>query len=134
MELKILERLGLYRPNHYQHKRFERLARKCESPIESIFWSTAYFELCKLGEFTPQFQAGPYRLDFALRIGGLDLAIELDGQDYHSSPKQRANDLKRQRHLERTGWRVIRFTGSEIYLDVQACVFEVVKTWEALST
>ncbi len=130
--LKALERLGLYQPNYYHHNRFERLARQCESPIESIFWSVAYFKLSELGEFTPQVRVGPHRLDFALRSNGLDLAIELDGQDYHSSPDQRTNDARRQRYLEQIGWRIIRFTGREIYKDVQKCVAEVIWFMEAL--
>jgi len=127
IKFKILEYLGWYKPVHYNHKRFERLARRCESPIESAFWSAGYFELSKLGQLTPQVKVGPYRLDFMFQANGLKLAIELDGQDYHSSREQRMKDYQRQRHLEAQGWRIIRFTGAEIYGDVQRCVGDVVR-------
>lgn len=124
----ILRMIGLKRkPLDYNHKRFDRLVRKCESPIEKAFWNVGYFELSKHGKFTPQVKVGPYRLDFALQRNGLNVAIELDGHDYHSGKKQRTSDYRRERDLQRRGWRVIRFTGSEIHRDASGCVLEVVR-------
>lgn len=53
------------------------------------------------------------------------IAIELDGYEYHSSKEQFTADRKRQRELERQGWRFIRFSGSEIFHDVRACLADV---------
>lgn len=125
--LRILEWAGLYNPLDYDHKRFERLGRRLESPIEKIFWSAAYFELAKYGQLTPQVNVDHYRLDFALIGNGFKVAIELDGHDYHCRQEQMTNDYKRQRRLQLKGWVVIRFTGSEIYNDVQGCVAEVLR-------
>lgn len=72
----LLEKLGLYQPIDHNHKRFERLARHCESPVESAFWSAAYFGLSKFGRLTPQVKAGSYRLDFGLEAQTFKLAIE----------------------------------------------------------
>ena len=44
------------------------------------------------------------------------LAVEIDG-GYHDNVVQ--NDLKRQKHLEALGWRVIRFTDKEVEEDAE---------------
>lgn len=124
--LRILEWAGFYRPLDYDHKRFERLAGRCNE-IERIFWDAGYFELSKWGELTPQFKASGYRLDFALKISDdLKVAIEIDGHDYHKTREQRQADYQRERNLKRRSWQFIRFTGGEIYNDPQQCVKEAV--------
>jgi very-short-patch-repair endonuclease len=125
--LQLLERLGFYQPIDHNHKRFERLAKRCESPVEAAFWSAAYFELSKLGRLTPQIKVGSYRLDFGLEARALKLAIEIDGHDFHSTKEQKAADYQRDRYLQSQGWRVIRFSGSEVYQDASKCALEAVK-------
>jgi very-short-patch-repair endonuclease len=124
--LKILERWGLYRPLDYERKRFERLGKLCESPMECAFWSAAYYELSKYGRLTPQLEVGPYRLDFALQGGDLKVAIEIDGHEHHKTKDQRAADYKREHYLQKCGWFIIRFTGSSVYKDAQWSVSEVI--------
>jgi very-short-patch-repair endonuclease len=125
--LKILEWAGLYQSLDYDHKRFDRSAQRLESPVEKIFWSCGYFELSKYGQITPQVNVCGYRVDFAYFVDDQKIAIEIDGFDYHSSKAQMTRDYQRQRHLEANEWRVIRFTGSEVYGDAQACVAEVIR-------
>jgi very-short-patch-repair endonuclease len=125
LSLRILEAIGLYRPLDHAHKRFERLAKRCNE-IEAIFWSVGYFELSKWGQLTPQENANGYRLDFALVGSTFKAAIEIDGHDSHKTKEQRTADYRRERHLKRRGWRFIRFTGSEMYTDPQGCVRDVV--------
>ncbi|MCP4083202.1 MAG: DUF559 domain-containing protein [Planctomycetaceae bacterium] len=127
LELKLLERLGFYKPVDHAHQRFERLSRWCESPVESAFWSVGYWELSKHGRLTPQVKVGRYRLDFALEAQTFKLAIEIDGHDYHSSKEQRAADYQRDRSLQMRGWRVVRFSGSEVVRDAAHCVLEVIR-------
>jgi very-short-patch-repair endonuclease len=43
------------------------------------------------------------------------VALECDGYEYHSTKEQQTNDSKRARKLERDGWRVIRYSGAELY-------------------
>lgn len=79
-----------------------------------------------------QEQVGAYRLDFALVNARLPakIAIECDGHDYHERTKAHAaRDRKRDRVLQGLGWRVMRFTGSEIYKDAHACADEVYMAW-----
>lgn len=94
-----------------------------ESPIEEAFWH-AYRQAAPqdLNGLKSQHSVfgGRYRIDFALpdrKIG-----IELDGYSWHSSPEAFTRDRARQRELELDGWRIIRFSGSEINNDADDCV------------
>lgn len=93
--------------------------KKAQSPIEVMFMKSA---LLVIDELDPQVKVGPYRVDLAIEYK--KIAIELDGHDYHKTKEQRTHDAKRQRYLELNGWRVIRFTGTEIYNSVERCVNE----------
>lgn len=73
----------------------------------------------------PQFKVKPYRLDFAIIHNGIKLDIECDGKDYHSTPKQKAHDRKRTRYLKNKGWEVIRFSGRQIYKDIDRCIARI---------
>jgi very-short-patch-repair endonuclease len=69
---------------------------------------------------------GRYRIDFAFFSGGERWAVELDGHDFHEKTKSQATrDKRRDRELVADGWRVLRYTGSEIYSDVDAVYDEV---------
>lgn len=58
---------------------------------------------------------------------GFCYAIELDGYDYHSSKAQMNKDYERERELQKLGYKVIRFTGSQIYKDPFGCAKEVIE-------
>lgn len=79
----------------------------------------------------PQAPIGPYRVDFLLIVktpmAGVCLyVIECDGHDFHDRTKEQARkDRSRDRDLLRLGYKVIRFTGSEIYRDARKCAAEV---------
>lgn len=96
---------------------------RLDSPIEVAFWE-AYLSILPAELFGLETQCsaldGRYRIDFALpekKIG-----IELDGYAWHSSREAFTKDRERQRNLELNGWRIIRFSGSEIKNDAAACV------------
>lgn len=101
------------------------------SPIEQQFWAAhQQLALPELSGLVPQHPAGRYRIDFALP--GRRIGIELDGFASHSSTKAIASDRQRQRDLERAGWRIIRFGGSEVYHDAAECVRQaaiLVRSW-----
>lgn len=91
------------------------------SPIEEIFLVASQQRLPTL---VPQVWVdGRYRVDFYLPKKGL--IIELDGHNFHSSPEQKEYDSKRDRYLQSKGFRVLRFTGREIYRDVNKCILEI---------
>lgn len=83
----------------------------------------------------PQVKVGPYSID--LVVEGRDdrrLAIELDGDQYHG-PERWAEDLTRQRVMERVGWRFWRFWrcwGSSFRLDPDGCIDDLVRGLKAL--
>jgi very-short-patch-repair endonuclease len=117
------------------------MATETESPIETIFGARLALALrpfCKeVGwEFSvgtgnddivlqPQFSLARFRYDFAVRakwkLKPLVL-IECDGKEFHSSAVQQANDKFKDEAASRAGIRLVRFAGSEIHRDVDACV------------
>lgn len=51
--------------------------------------------------------------------------VECDGHDYHERTKEQAKrDKERDRELQRQGYKVFRYTGSEIYNDAIKCAFD----------
>jgi very-short-patch-repair endonuclease len=73
-----------------------------------------------------------YRLDFAVHVtNGTKsawIAVECDGHDFHERTRDQAKrDKRRDRFLVGQGFRVLRFTGSEIYENSFACAVSV---WE----
>lgn len=90
-----------------------------DSPLEKIFYELSFLDL----HIYPQHKVGRYRLDFA--IPSKNIAIEIDGHDYHKTKYQRTYDAQRDRWLFGEGWTVLRFTGSEIYKDIDGCIDEI---------
>lgn len=90
-----------------------------DSPLEQMFYELAFLDL----HIYPQHKVGKYRLDFA--IPEKMIAIELDGHEYHKTKYQRTHDAQRDRWLYGQGWHVLRFTGTEIYKDLDKCISEI---------
>jgi len=100
------------------------LAPQCESPIEVLLGA----EIAARGgdglEVIPQFRLGRYRYDFAIRRKShpkFVLLIECDGKAFHSTPKQKANDYRKNIAAWQAGLDLLRFTGSEIHKDTRNC-------------
>lgn len=94
-------------------------ARTKESPIETGFFE-AWCKLCPSIVIEHQYKIGNRRVDFA-HLETMT-AIELDGHEFHSGRKARTQDYQRQREIEDHGWFFVRFTGSEVFHDVEGCV------------
>lgn len=79
-------------------------------------------------EVKSQVQIGPYRADFVVTDElnkGPAIVIECDGHDFHEKTKEQAqHDKKRDREMQAIGYRVYRFTGSEIWRTRGRCVLE----------
>lgn len=111
----------------------------CESPIE-----VAYYDVI-VGRYLCDYQlrlqqeavcgGGTYRVDFLFLHPRLKtVCVEIDGHDYHERTKEQAQyDKQRDRRLALLGWRVLRFTGSEIFRDAEICAQETVQHLEALT-
>jgi len=103
------------------------------SLCESEFERDVFDRLTKLNyRVFPQVKAGRYRIDLVVE-GKHDrrLAVELDGNKHHG-PEQWADDMMRQRVLERLGWIFWRCWGSSFALNPQVCMADLVATLTAL--
>jgi len=98
---------------------------KMESPIEIQFYNAMGHD----ARLEPQHEiianGHNYRADFA--IPDLKIVIELDGHEYHKTKEQRTNDARRERDLQMEGWKVIRFTGTEIAQSARNCAQDTYK-------
>jgi len=103
-------------------------AASIESPVESLFMVAVYpYAFSERISILPQQEFGPYRADFVLERGDRRLVVEIDGHDYHERTKEQSSrDKKRDRWFMSQGIRVVRFTGSDVWRDAQACAREAV--------
>ena len=100
---------------------------------ESDFERDVFNRLINLGyRVMPQVRVGPYSIDLVIE-GDEDrrLAVELDGDQYHT-PDRWAEDFKRQRVLERVGWRFWRCWGSSFTLDPKGCMDDLINTLNSM--
>lgn len=108
-----------------------------ESPIEAMF-SRCFVMLAAEAavlendskpfgiELVHQQQIGKYRVDFSITLGDKKVVVECDGHDFHERNKEQASrDKSRDRELVTLGYRVMRFTGSEIWANPFACASQV---------
>ena len=89
-----------------------QIEKKAESPFES---AVAKYLVARGYHLVQQWQVGAYRLDMVVVCGNQKVAIECDGERYHSGEEKIREDMERQTILERLGWRFIRIRGSEYY-------------------
>ncbi len=85
---------------------------RCKSPLEREVARTL---ILSGHHVEPEFRVGQYRIDMVVHTpSGARLAVECDGDEY-LGPEQWADDMDRQRTLERLGWRFHRIRGSAYY-------------------
>lgn len=89
------------------------LTRVCDRFYES------YDKSIEIG-FRVQPKIGKYTVDFLATASFSDImvVIECDGHDFHEKTKEQAkHDKERDRWLTSQGYKILRYTGSEIYND-----------------
>ena len=91
-----------------------KIEEKAESPFES---AVARFLTVRGYHLVQQWKVGAYRLDMVAVCGRKKVAIECDGERWHSGEDKIREDMERQTILERLGWQFIRIRGSEYYRD-----------------
>ena len=135
--------------------------RKIISPIEQIFFATwDFYNLVNLSfigtslYLRPQKKVGKFFLDFevdflasfinhpikikdsVLRTLPAKLpfwGIELDGHEFHEKTKdQVVKDKQREREIVSSGYKVFRFSGSEVYRNPYDCVNEIYRPAEGI--
>lgn len=120
---------------------------ECESPIEQILSiELKNFHLENSIYFNPNLEIvgyenqreiecgeNKYRVDFLIPVIFYKkiyrcYIVECDGYEFHQKTKEQVqNDYIRQRNIEMSGYRIIKFTGSEVFKDANNCVTEILK-------
>ena len=86
---------------------------RCE-PFDSLFEQRVFNRVVDRGySVIPQFSTDSYRIDMVIVGARVRLAVECDGDRWHG-PAQYADDLARQRDLERAGWHFFRIRESRV--------------------
>ena len=100
------------------------------SPIENMMLRALLYEQPKyirrngtrFPTIFPQYEISPYRADFVLSGAACPVVVECDGHDFHERTKeQAASDKRRDRYMTEAGYKVLRFTGSEVYANPFVC-------------
>lgn len=105
------------------HMRNAKSEEKAESPFES---AVAKSLAVRGYHLVQQWNVGAYRLDMVAVCGKKKVAIECDGERYHSGEDKIREDMERQTILERLGWHFIRIRGSEYYRNPEKTMERVV--------
>ena len=99
----------------------EKMAKRTESEFERL----VVHRLVSAGfRVTTQWRVGSYRIDMVVEGSNRKLAIECDGERWHTADELE-NDLRRQAILERLGWVFVRIRGSLFFRDPDAAMAEV---------
>jgi very-short-patch-repair endonuclease len=86
--------------------------------FDSLFEQRVYLDIVSRGyHVNPQVEVNSRRIDLVVTGAAGRLAVECDGDAFHSTPEQCRLDLERERELVRCGWRFWRVRESEYYLD-----------------
>jgi very-short-patch-repair endonuclease len=120
LRLKILRHFVSPMP---QHEHTDNPIDLCDSGFER----DVYKRLIKKGyNIVPQVKVGVFSIDLVVE-GENDqrLAIELDGDKYHP-PEKWMDDWKRQRTMERVGWKFWRCWGSSYTIDPEGCIEDLI--------
>lgn len=95
-----------------QERLIEISAQQSESPFEQ---EVVEYLIRNSYIVRQQYPVGNYRLDIVVEDGDRKVAVECDGEAYHSTEEQLKSDFERQTILERIGWQFIRIRGSQFY-------------------
>ncbi|HVB62372.1 MAG TPA: DUF559 domain-containing protein, partial [Ktedonobacteraceae bacterium] len=108
----IRRRLILHARNQSQQN---RLLNEQEKKVESEFERQVFERLVRAGyRVATQWPVGAYRIDMVVEGGGKRLAVECDGDRWHTQ-ENLEEDMVRQAILERLGWRFVRIRGSQFF-------------------
>jgi very-short-patch-repair endonuclease len=140
LPLDVKQRLDWYKQraasNYERSIKSDVNVHNITSPIEQIFlmeWRLLEVDSKHRVKIRPQHEltldGRSYRIDFIVDVpDGRQIAIELDGHDFHERTKEQATqDRSRERTIVRHGYIIHRFTGSEVYRNSRKCVEEVIE-------
>ena len=116
------------RDPHALLRAMEEQGRQTESEFEKLVLE----RLLSAGyRVRPQWPVGAYRIDLVVDGDGRRLAVECDGERWHTS-EQLQSDLERQAVLQRLGWVFARIRGSLFFRDPDRAMEPVIAKLEHL--
>lgn len=109
-------------------KAFQEQLKEINAKADSPFEVSIAKALVKNGyHIVQQWPVGSYRIDMVAVYRDKKIAIECDGELYHSGSEKIREDMERQAVLERLGWRFIRIRGSEYYGNPNETIHRIVR-------
>lgn len=100
-----------------------------ESFLEECFLKWVLFQGCRseisqclLSQSEVNTDANKYFIDFEIKGQDINIAVELDGYEFHSDRKQFTYDRLRQNDLQASGKTILRFSYDSIRWNVERCV------------
>ena len=103
------------------------LTEEIEKNSESIFEEEVVKYLVSEGyHIKQQWEVGAYRIDMVALFQDKKIAIECDGEKWHSTEEQIKQDMERQSILERCGWEFIRIRGSKYFRNPESTMKDVI--------
>ncbi len=100
--------------------------------VEQMFWDAHVFLGRRIADLVPQYpvkaNGKSYRLDFY--SPSRRCAIEVDGLEWHNGQSSFIKDRSRQRDLEMSGIRVLRFAAKEVMDSAESCAHQAAE-WAA---
>jgi very-short-patch-repair endonuclease len=87
--------------------------------------------LCYANDIDCQIPIGIYVADFL--INGKYI-IEIDGHEYHKTKEQRYADYVKERYYLRSGYFIIRFMGTEVFINSEKCILDTFEIIEKIET
>jgi very-short-patch-repair endonuclease len=108
----------------------EEALEKCQSEFEKDVVKALHDADPSL-KISTQVAALGYSIDIVLEDeNGHQLAVECDGDRWHTADEDMRRDLYRQRALERIGWRFERFLASQWYQNPQRLTSQVINAMQ----
>ena len=103
------------------------LIEEIEKKSDSVFEEEVVKHLVSEGyHIKQQWEVGAYRIDMVALFQDKKIAIECDGEKWHSTEEQIRQDIERQSILERCGWEFIRIRGSKYFKNPEATMKDVI--------
>ena len=103
------------------------LIEEIEKNSDSVFEEEVVKHLVSEGyHIKQQWEVGAYRIDMVVLFQDKKIAIECDGEKWHSTEEQIKQDMERQSILERCGWEFIRIRGSKYFKNPESTMKDVI--------
>ena len=107
--------------NHVSAKK-RRSLRNNAPMAEILLWTELKGKQLDGYKFRRQYSIGPYIADFYCVKA--KLAIEVDGES-HFMPGADIKDKRRQDYIESFGLRIVRFTNTDVYQNIDGVIQEI---------